>query len=312
MNRDKNNIMKHILLILSLVIFWSNGNYAQQLPIFSQFMLNDYALNPAIGGIHNYYQVKTTYRLQWVGIDDAPSTYMISTYGPHRTKDMGFGGYMYSDQAGPTSNLGIYFSYSYNFQILNDIRLSLGLFGGTVQWKYDANSVKMNDGTDPLNQPLKKFHPDASFGAYVYTAQWDVGFSANQLFMTRLDDKDSLDVVSRLTSHFYLTGRYRYTLNRDIDLEGSMWLKYVAHITPQVDFAVRGIYQKMAWFGISYRSMDAVSILLGYNQGVVNIGFSYDITTSAIRSYSSGTVEVIIGVRFANIKSSRGGRRSIR
>lgn len=296
-----------------MVFLLSALTKAQQLPIFTQYMFNDYILNPAIGGIHNYYQVKTTFRQQWIGIDDAPSTYMLSTYGPHSSRDMGFGGYLFSDKVGPVSNTGLYLSYAYNFQLVSNIRFSLGLFAGGVQWKYDASSVKMTDVLDPLNKQQSKFHPDASFGAYVYTSQWDVGFSANQLLFTRVDEKsDTLDIVSRLTSHFYLTGRYKYNLNRDIDLEGSGWLKYVYPDIPQMDFTVRGIYQKLAWFGISWRTSDAIAILIGYNQGMVNFGYSYDITTSELRKYSSGSHEVIIGVKFASIKSSRGGRKSIR
>jgi type IX secretion system PorP/SprF family membrane protein len=280
--------------------------------MFTQFNMNDYILNPALGGVHDYYQVKTTYRQQWVGFDGSPTSYMISTYGPHATMDMGYGGYLFSDQVGPIQNLGIYGSYAYNFQIMNDIRLSLGLFVGAVQLKFEPLDLKENG--DPLNEPKSTFHPDASFGAYVYTPQWDVGFSANQLFFSRIDDAaDTTDnVVSRLTSHFYLTGRYRYNINRDIDLEGAAWLKYVTRVTPQFDINVRGIYQKMFWGGIGYRTGDAVSIMLGYNQGLVMIGYSYDIITSNIRTYSSGTHEVVIGVRFSSIKSSSRSRRSIR
>jgi type IX secretion system PorP/SprF family membrane protein len=273
-------------------------------------MLNDYVLNPAIGGVSDYYQVKTTYRRQWAGFDQGPTSYMISTYGPHATMDMGYGGYLFSDIEGPVSTIGVYGSYAYNIQIMNDIRLSMGLFIGAVNWKYTP--LNLVDVDDPLNKNDSKFYPDASFGAYVYTPQWDVGFSANQLLFTRLDDADSIDVVSRLTSHFYLTGRYRYNINRDIDLEGSGWLKYVYTVNPQLDISVRGIYQKMFWAGISWRTSDAIAILVGYNQGLVIIGYSYDITTSSMRHHSSGSHEIVIGVRFSSIKSSKGSRRSIR
>jgi len=301
--------MKKHLYIFFLLLITSISLNAQQLPIFTNYTFNDYIINPAIGGIHDYYQVKTTFRQQWVNLDGAPTTYILSTYGPHSSMDMGFGGYIFNDNMGAISNTGIYGSYAYNFQIFNDIRLSLGMFVGGILWDFDPAEGKLKDATDILNNSISKFHPDASFGAYVYTSQWDVGFSANQLLMTRVDEKDSLDVASRLTSHFYLTGRYRYNLNRDIDLEGSTWIRY-ARPSAQVDLSVKGIYQKLVWAGISWRTSDAVSVLLGWNQGILQIGYSYDVTTSALRQYSSGTHEVVIGVRFANIKSSKRGGRS--
>ena len=42
-------------------------------------MINNYAVNPAIAGMHDYYQV-VTIRNQWVGINDAPRTTILSIY----------------------------------------------------------------------------------------------------------------------------------------------------------------------------------------------------------------------------------------
>jgi len=117
--------LKKILLIVLLAV--SQMVIAQPMFQFSQYMFNDYALNPAIGGTHDYWQIKSNYRYQWAGIPDGPQTYMLGAYGPHKTMPMGYGGYIFNDVVGAVSYLGMYGSYAYNVRISGDIRLSMGL-----------------------------------------------------------------------------------------------------------------------------------------------------------------------------------------
>jgi hypothetical protein len=59
---------------------------AQQLPLYSNYMLNDYPMNPAIGGTHPYFEAMSNNRYQWIGITDAPRTYMLSVDGPTKIR----------------------------------------------------------------------------------------------------------------------------------------------------------------------------------------------------------------------------------
>jgi type IX secretion system PorP/SprF family membrane protein len=61
--------MKKILFLLQMVMMIGSLS-AQQKPHYSQYILNQYVLNPAIGGIENYTDIKLSYRNQWVGIQD--------------------------------------------------------------------------------------------------------------------------------------------------------------------------------------------------------------------------------------------------
>ena len=50
--------MKKILILAGVILF-GNLLKAQQLPQITQYMINDYAINPAIAGMEDFYQVKT-------------------------------------------------------------------------------------------------------------------------------------------------------------------------------------------------------------------------------------------------------------
>ena len=317
MNRIK------LLLIASIMLLGMGFASGQQIPNLTQYVFNDYLYNPAIGGIYDYYQVKTNYRYQWAGIKDAPRTYLLSAYGPHKSMPMGYGGYIFSDVIGPTSKLGIYGSYAYNIKVSGDIRLSMGTFIGLTQYKIDLSALDFDTQTtdpDPVLQngsTYTKFMPDASVGFYLYTSQYYGGVSVMQLFSNKIEtvDSDEIDykkVTSRLNNHLVLMGGYKYNINRDFDIEAGSLIKMVKGSPIQVDVNVRSIYQKMVWFGVNYRSGDAVSLLAGYNyQDMLYLGLSYDITTSELRNYSSGTYEIMIGVKFNKIKQSS-TRRKIR
>ena len=68
--------MKRII-ILCFAFFLGNMLYAQQLPQVTQYTFNNYAINPAVSGMYDYYQVNTTIRNQWIGINDAQEQMLL-------------------------------------------------------------------------------------------------------------------------------------------------------------------------------------------------------------------------------------------
>src|SRR5665647_660894 len=55
---------------------------SQAKPFYTQYILNNYILNPGVTGIENYTDVKLSYRNQWAGINGAPVTTYFSIHGP--------------------------------------------------------------------------------------------------------------------------------------------------------------------------------------------------------------------------------------
>src|SRR3989304_5083351 len=112
--------MKKLILpfVLCLAVMLSivEASFSQQLPLFSQYMLNDYFQNPAVAGSRPYFDAVSANRLQWAGITDAPRTYALSMQGPIRQKNMGVGGYLFTDMVGPTRRIGISGSYAYHIK----------------------------------------------------------------------------------------------------------------------------------------------------------------------------------------------------
>lgn len=299
--------MKKFIVILGIISVGVVS--AQQVPLYTQYMLNDFVFNPAITGTSDYYQAKSNNRYQWVGITDAPRTYILSVYGPHRMYDMGFGGCVFNDVTGPTSRTGAYGSYAYNIRLKDDKRLSMGLSVGLLQFKIDGSKVVLHDDGDPSfgKDMYIDYIPDANFGTYLYAEKFYFGFAALQLFNNRVSFKevDALG-VNKLKSHFMAHGGYTYSINQDFDVEPNLMVKYVGPAPVQVDLGVRALWRKTVWAGMGYRTKDAMSVIVGYNhEEQLFFGYSYDFTLTNIKKYSSGTHELMIGARFNKIRQSK-------
>lgn len=297
---------KHILIFVVLVLVGVQGT-AQQIPHYSQFWFNDFGTNPAFAGTKPYYQAKSNNRYQWVGVTDAPKTFVLNAFGPERNKDMGYGVQLFSDVTGHTSRMGFYASYAYNLKLNDELRISMGLNMGMIQYKIDG--VKLHDANDIINDGVyADFVPDADFGFLIYTDKWHGGLVAKQLFNYNLDIEDVTDLgFNRLKTHFLAHGAYRYDFDEEWAVEPFALVKFLYPAPLQIDMGARGIWRKMLWLGLTWRSADAVSFMLGYEyEEQISFGYSYDITTSGLGAASSGTHEIMIGFKFSKIKKNRG------
>lgn len=296
--------MKKILIYSIFLLFSIVGLKAQQLPQYSQYILNRYVINPASAGSENYFVGQSNFRSQWEGIQDAPRTYILSVNGPLKNQKMGIGGYMFSDITGPTRRNGFSLSYSYHVNISSEVKLSFAVNAGILSYNLDGTEIFFKDNSDRLASASqeKNLFPDAGFSLYLYGPKYFFGASAPQLIQNQLDFQGSInDPTGRLTNHYFITGGYTYELSSNIVIEPSVLVKYVKPVPVQYEFSLRGIYQKSAWFGLSYRKSDAIVLLGGYTfQDSFSLGYSYDLIQSSLASYSTGSHEIMLSIKFNN------------
>lgn len=295
------------LTLLFVSIFMGSMLQAQQLPQLSQFMLNDFAVNPAIAGMNDYYQIKTSVRNQWVGIEDAPKTTLLSIYGKS-SDHVGLGGSVFNDQVGPTSRAGASLTYAYHLNFTDEVKMSMALSGGFTQFKIDKvgwntfhTDDQLMDGAEAVN-----LVPDATFGLNIYEEdKWYLGIAVPQLLNSKLTliDEDfvnniSIDMDGSLSRHIYVMGMYNLEIDHYWDLQPSVLFKTVSNQN-QIDMGLKTIYSDKFWMGMDYRTNGDISALLGFIiQEKFMIGYSYDIPNPDISQYTSGSHEFMFGVTF--------------
>ncbi|MBN2727911.1 MAG: type IX secretion system membrane protein PorP/SprF [Bacteroidales bacterium] len=290
--------MKKISIIFVLVLAFS-GVRAQQEPLFSQYHLNPYLINPAYGGTQNYMPLRINARQQWLGIDGAPSTQSISFNTPiGRDGKIGTGAVIFNDSYGPMSKTGIQGTFAYKLKINEDYNLSFGLSVSVSQLVLDeSNLVIINQNDAVINGANESYLiPDAGFGAWFYSKQSFIGFSAMQLLQYPL----SLDIeaVDKQIPHFYVLAGHKFELNEKLEMEPSVLVKKMNPTPFQVDINLRMIMSKMYWVGLSFRTSDAAMISAGIEYQNFLLGYAYDYSVSALQTHNSGTHELMLGYNF--------------
>ena len=293
--------MKRTIFILTLLCSLSAVKLqAQQTPLTTQFMTNPFALNPAVAGTNNYFQVISNNRFQWVGFTDAPIT---SVFGPVVSHPMGWGANITYDVTGPVSMGSVHGAYAYNININEFMNLSMGLNVGIIQYKIDFTKIDM-EFSDPLMDAKENyFLPDANLGVYLYSSTYYGGIVVTHILNNKINIGTDPTGDSKLKSHFYLTGGYKYYVNRDWAIEPNFVLKKVWPAPFQLDVNARAWYKNMVWGGFSYRTQEAVSILMGYIwDRKLYIGYSYDWILNPLGAHNYGSHELMLGYRFNDIK----------
>lgn len=312
------------LIVMSLVC---NVLPAQQVPMYSQYIMNGFLINPSLAGRDGYTTVTLTTREQWVGLEQAPGTYAASfqtrilknsyiskatsvrkkLVKPTRGGKVGLGGYVFSDNNGIMRRTGIQAIYAYHIEMgrtmgyPNDLAFGLALTAyqfavNTEGLIYDANDPVIN------NYDRSIFIPDFNFGASFTTAKYYAGFAMTNILRGALlfANSDTTSAVRRELGHYFLTGGIKIPLNNSFTLEPSGFIKSSDMLfkSIQMDLTARVYYKEDYWAGLSLRTNDAIILMLGLNYGKFHFGYAVDFTLTDIRRQSFGSHELTIAVKF--------------
>jgi len=291
--------MKRILsFTLSL---FTLGAVAQQLPEFSQYLYNDFLLNPAIAGTKDYAPVTLSARMQWVGFNNAP-TMQIGSINGALTKNVGLGLTVTNVTTGPISNTSMQLAYSYRIKLNENTRLSFGIAPMLIQQSLQKDKLTLDNQNDNTFNRIsgKTMIADANAGVYLYGKKYFVSLSVPQLLENKVRLGDAL-FTERLRRTYVLYGGYDFAVKEKFVLTPSILVKAIEGGAPiQVDVNFKATYNKLVWLGLSFRgsSSQSPSEVAIASIGVMKynfvFGYSYDYSLSSISTYSSGSHEVFL------------------
>jgi len=284
---------------------------AQQLPMYSQYLTNDFILNPAIAGSKSYFPIQINSRTQWSGLGTiAPKTNTLSYHMPVAHDAIGIGAIVMQDETGPYSQIGVTLSFAYHVQLDEDdvTRLSLGLSGLMTQHTLNQDDLTFHNPDPEFQGSYSKMVPDASFGAYLYSKNFSLSASAHQLFESTF--KESVQDIfgdNSQVRHYFAHASYRIDIHSDLAIEPSLLVKSTEVSPTQFDVNARVIIDNNYWAGLSLRSSESLVVLAGLNMGSLFLSYSYDYGISSLSSVASGSHEISLGF---NINDKRKRRHS--
>ncbi|NVO20836.1 MAG: type IX secretion system membrane protein PorP/SprF [Bacteroidetes bacterium] len=292
--------MKKLMTVLLIVM--ATGVFAQQDPLFSQYMFNKMAMNPAYAGSREVFTVDAIYRYQWVNIDGAPQTLNASIHTPLRNQHIGLGLNVYSDAIGATINQGALATFAYRI-LFPTSKLCFGLQAGVKYADILWSRVSSYDLEDPnLHSHIKnRAVPDANFGIYYYSKKYYFGFSSKQLLQNQMSmvTVNGKDEFTKLLRHFYGMAGAAFNVTDGLVFRPSVLVKFVQNAPPQMDLNASFLISKTFWLGASYRTEKALSLMTEFQlTDNIRLGYSYDIWFNEIQAYNKGSHEIRLGFDF--------------
>jgi type IX secretion system PorP/SprF family membrane protein len=285
-------------LFASAMVLISSALWAQQDVQFTQYYHNRLGFNPGVAGSGEGICVNMGQRLQWVGFEGAPNTLNVNASIP---LDVLHGGLMVNivnDRIGFFEDVSAALGYAYQMD-LGTGRLGLGLAVDfknknvrNAQWIYPDNP------SDPavVGNGATSFTPELNFGAYYTTDTWFAGLSTSRLLQSDAPFSGS-SARFKSTMHYFLTGGYSFDLptSTPIRITPSVLLKSDLNSNLSIDLNANAVLMDKIYAGLGYRNQDAMSIMLGYQiLPSLRASYSYDLTTSSLSAYSSGSHELFL------------------
>jgi len=325
-------------LLLGLLFISAFSAFGQQDAQFTQNYFNRLFWNPAYAGSTGNICATLVGRQQWVGFDGKPETFMFSGHAAFKDPILGWnhgaGLSVLSDRLGQEQTLNIKVHYALHKNVGPGVLsggFSLGMIQKTIGSDWNAVDDFQTDPSIPDNG-AQDLGFDMDFGLYYrIPKKMFVGVSLTHITASELQQSDAaspalpgqpgnapIEFGYGVARHLYVMGGYEHAFNSDWVLKPNTFIK-TDLVSTTFDVGAIIEYQGKFWGGLNYRLQDAISPMAGVNLpmpgsgiggGTLRVGYSYDVTTSQLRDYSSGSHEILVSYCFGlapKIKVQRHG-----
>jgi type IX secretion system PorP/SprF family membrane protein len=322
-------------LILSCLMFiGSKHSSAQAKPSYTQYILNNYILNPAISGIENYTDVKLSYRNQWTGINGSPVTgycsihtsigkddsrasatsYEMQGVNP-RGKEYwaeytappphhGLGMVMLNDKAGYLNRWSVSGTYAYHQPLGVRTTLSAGFSAGFSSVNLDRSKIYFGglDPNDPAigyaNNELNKLRPELGAGLWLYSSKYFVGASVLNIIPGKSGFVSNDRYGFYFTPNYFFTAGYRFQLDDNFSMLPSVMYQYWQPQLSGLHINAKVQYRDLMWAGAGYRFSNLISGysgMVGVNiSNTLNASYSYELATTSRLKNYTGNTHEIM------------------
>lgn len=322
---------KFVRLLPLLFLLFPAISRAQQDPMFTKYQFNSLAFNPAYAGSLEHLAVFAVHRQQWLGLEGAPSTSVLSAHMPLRKERIGLGAHLAYDKIGPTGVVNLGLAYAYRVSLGNSWKLAGGLQAEIMHWRSNWSELTLEQIDDvAFQENISRWLPNLGAGIYLSSDYFYAGLGCPRLLELDLREPTTgTSMNARVYRHYYTTVGAAIPLDRREEIVfrpsvllkstdwGSSWRKEPAYQNigspTEIDIDASCFFLQRFWVGASYRtalqrarsSDDSVDFYASlYLPNGLRVGASYDLLISPLQRVSNGSFEVMLGYEF-NFKTNR-------
>jgi len=265
----------------------------------SQYMNSQLMINPAYAGVRNALSVNVLSRQQWMGIKDAPSSYMLSVHSPINKRMASVGGSFFNYQSGPIQYNELATVYSYLIRINERMFLSLGLSVRIQHYNIGLSSLTVIENDDPsFEQNIENvIKPNFGAGAFLYTPQFYLGISMPQAVVNELIREEIVGVSFKQLRSLYFTSGYALGIGKDFYLKPSFLVRLRQQVSSNIDVNMQLQYKNAFWVGASYRINNSMAALLNVQLSEsIGVCYSYDFPFNNENTLGAGSHEISFSI----------------
>jgi type IX secretion system PorP/SprF family membrane protein len=319
----------HRIRILIIILFFTHCSFGQAnadstrislgYPVYSQYLHNGLVINPAYTGTRNALSAFLSYRMQWMGIEGAPSIQSLSLHSPMKNDKVALGLKAQFMQYGVTKSTSIYASYAYHIRLKNG-KISFGINAGADMSNTDYTGIleTLDDPSDPVFMANDKPYmlPNAGAGVYYFNDKLFAGLSIPSFLSYRRSDDGSAPKAYNSFSDYEVlfTAGGLITFSPVFKFKPSVLVDYSmqkAKKLTQLDLSGNFIIADLLWVGGSWRTTEqvAVGILQVQLNPQLMFGFSYDYSVGRMTSFKTkGSSEFVLRYEFGSKVSAANPR----
>jgi len=297
---------KYLVIILTLFYI---GAYGQQDVMYTQFMYNKLAINPAYAGKVESFTLNLIHRDQWTGLDGAPQAQSLSLNFPTIAKSLGLGLNISREAIGVQEKLTVEGNYAYKFNLAEG-SLSMGLSASARQFTNDFSDPRLTSvesiNIDPAidGQKHTKTYVNAGAGIYFRTNTYYFGVSVPRMIEANIDFEDAGE-LSREARHLYAMTGAAFQLKNKLKFTPQILFKLAENAPFDLDINFGLDYDEKYYGAITVRTgggnediAESVDLIFGFQvTESVLIGLAYDYTLSDIGKYENGSIEALFNYR---------------
>jgi type IX secretion system PorP/SprF family membrane protein len=294
-------------LVLLLFAVIPKFSFAQQDPVYTQYLNNMLTIQPAYAGLQGNLTLTALSRAQWVGWEGAPNTNTISGHFPLKTYNVGLGASFINDKWGPIRQNSLYVDYAYRVRTRPREFLSFGIKGGFNIYQARLTDLEINDPIDPIfaTDVNFRFMPNFGLGILWHSDRFFIGASSPKILKNDVTDETS-GVVYREVMHIYAMGGYVFFLSDNVKFKPTYLYRWAERTPSTVDISANLLFYDRFWAGATYRFENSYGLLFQFRVNTqLTFGYAYDLTTFHEAQVNSGTHEFMISYDFVTSRRSR-------
>lgn len=273
--------------------------FSQSIPIYTQYIVNPYIYNPAYAGLEGKSTIGLTYRKQWYGINDAPTTTNLVFHTP-LFAGLNMGLNVTQDNYGIFKTSSALLSVGYTIGLGWNHYLSVGISGGAGFNNIDFTNI---NPADPAygNVLENGTYLDGNAGVAYHIGNLNVGVSLPRMFQTETYPTQTFDTGTLgLIKNYIITADYMlYFADDNFAFQPYALYRSYDGYTPQVEGGGIIHIKNLLWVGGAYRQDFGIAGMAGLKvKGNFSFGYSYEIPAVKATNINKSSHEILLTISF--------------